>query len=1023
MSSRRFPFYIRPWLPLLGSSVVASIVLNLTRLDLSAAPVNFSREVLPLLSDKCFYCHGPDEKHRKAGLRLDLESAAKAPGKNGAAVVPGKAADSLLLQRILSSDPDELMPPPEVHKELSAPQKETLRRWIDEGAAWGRHWAFAPLIRPEPPAGTANPIDRFVEARLRREGLEFSPEADPRTLLRRLTLDLTGLPPTEEDMASWLKDTSPQAWEKQVDRILASSAYGERMAWDWMEAARYADTNGYQGDNTRTMWPWRDWVVRAFNANMPWDQFTVWQLAGDLLPGASEEQRLATGFLRNHPINGEGGRIPDENRVDYVMDMAETVGTVWLGLTMNCCRCHDHKFDPLSQRDYYSLFAFFNQTPVDGGGGDPQTAPTLSVPSAAARARLAGIESTLPLKREALAAEREGSLTRRQGWEKTLLAAALGEPVWTTLKPVSAKAKGSQLTVQPDESILASGGNPSNDDYEVKAKPGAGRWTGVRLDALRHPSMNNESLSRVDSGNFVLTTFRLERNEGAITNQAIAMTAVGATFEQGDLKLKGVLDDDKATGWGVWDGRVVDRSHAAVLRFDAALETTAETVLTFRLRHESKNAQHLIGRFRLGLTDAPTPRLTRADGELLSALRTPERSRSDLQRAEIDRVWEESDATLLTLRRELRALEGERREINGTAPKVMVMADREALRETHVLDHGIYNKPLGKVVAATPASLPPMAADSPRNRLGLARWVVSSENPLMARVTVNRFWQALFGVGLVKTSEDFGVQAEFPPQAELLEWLAADFRDSGWNVKRLFRGVLTSKTWRQSSRLTPALLERDPFNRLLARGARYRMPSWMVRDQALAASGLLRPMEGGAPVNPWQPSGVWEESTFGNVKYSRSRGDDLHRRSLYTFWRRIVGPTIFFDTGSRLVCQVKPLRTNTPLQALTTLNDTTFVEAARALAQESGGIPDPAARIRVLMRRVLGRLPLEEETLVLRAGVERYRKLFEAAPEQVKALLTEGEAVLSTEAETPELAAWTLTALTLLNMDETLTRE
>ncbi len=994
-----------------------------TAVRLNAEPVNFSREVLPLLSDKCFYCHGPDEKHRKADLRLDVETAAKAKGKEGTAIVPRKSADSLLIQRIFSTDADEVMPPPKAHKELTVGQKETLRRWIEEGAPWGQHWAFTPLEKPAIPAGEENPVDALVAARLKSEGLMFSPEANPRTLLRRLTLALSGLPPTPDEMAAWLADTSPQAWVKQIDRLLASSAYGERMAWDWMEAARYADTNGYQGDNTRTMWPWRDWVVRAFNANMPWDQFTVWQLAGDLLPDATDEQRLATGFLRNHPINGEGGRIAAENRVDYVMDMSETTGTVWLGLTMNCCRCHDHKFDPLTQRDYYSLYAFFNQTPVDGGGGDPQTPPVLTVPSPATRAKLLAAEASQTEKQAALKTQREASISRRVEWESKLLAAAAQERAWTTLKPDNAKAKNSELTIQPDYSLLDGGPIPSTDDYEVKAKPGVGRWTGVRLDTLRHPSMKNESLSRADSGNYVLTTFRVERQDGSAPVQNVPMSAVEATFEQGDLKLAGVLDEDKNTGWGVWDGHVVDRSHAAVLRFNTPLETTTDTVLTISLRHESGSARHVMGRFRLSLTDAEKPSLTKTDSELLAALRTPEAQRTELQRTNVTLAWEEADETLMSLRREIAALETQRREINASLPKVMVMADQPSLRETHVLDRGIYTKPLAQVSAATPASLPPMASEFPRNRLGLARWIVSRENPLTARVTVNRFWQMLFGTGLVKTSEDLGVQGEFPPQAALLDWLAADFRDSGWDVKHLLRTILTSHTWRQSSQMTPALLERDPLNRLLARGARFRMPSWMIRDQALAAGGLLRPMDGGAPVNPWQPDGVWEEATFGNVKYQRSTGDDLHRRSLYTFWRRIVGPTQFFDTGSRLVCSVKPLRTNIPLHALATSNDITFIEAARALAQSTESETEGEARVDAMIKRVLGRSPSKEEASVLLAGRERHRQNFASAPEKARAFLSDGESTPPLEAQTPDLAAWTMTALTILNMDETLTLE
>lgn len=821
-----------------------STVVALSRFA-AAEPVNFSREVLPVLSDRCFYCHGPDEKHRKADLRLDDEPAAKAVGKNGAAIVPGAPEKSLIIQRMLSKDPDELMPPPEAHKDLTPAQIATLQRWIAEGAPWGKHWAFTPLLRPvvkEP----GNPVDALVGATLKREGLDFSPEADPRALLRRASLTLTGLPPTPGEMAGWLADTSPPAWEKQVDRLLASRAYGERMAWDWMEAARYADSNGYQGDNDRTMWPWRDWVVKAFNRNMPWDEFTIWQLAGDLLPNATDEQKLATAFLRNHAINGEGGRIPEENRVDYVFDMTETTGTVWLGLTFNCCRCHDHKFDPLTNRDYYSLTAFFNQTPVDGGGGDAQTPPVLRIPPADEPQRLAEADKSLTEKRQSLDTARKAAEARRPAWEKQILTDA-----------------------------------------------GAARAAGQ-----------------------------------------------------------------------------------------------------------------------------PGP-----DAALVEILRLAPGQLNDGQRKSLTTAWEAAEPAVAALAKEVSELENRRRNIGNEGPKVMVMADQEILRKTFILSHGLYNKPVGEVPAALPGFLATLPPEAPRNRLGLAQWIVSPGNPLTARVTVNRFWQMLFGTGLVKSSEDFGVQSEFPVHPALLDWLAAEFRDSGWSVKQLLRLILTSNTWKQSSRVTPALLERDPFNKLLARGPRFRLPSAMIRDQALASSGLLRPMDGGWNVNPYQPDGIWEEATFGNKKYERSKGDDLHRRSLYTFWRRIAGPTMFFDTGSRLVCSVKPLRTNTPLHALATTNDVTFVEAARALALATADKKDAAARVNAMFERVLGHSARAEQVAVLLSGRERHRQRFAASPDRAVKFLGEGESAPPEPERTAELAAWTMTGLTILNMDETLNLE
>jgi hypothetical protein len=790
------------------------------------APVDFAREVLPILSENCFQCHGPDSKARKASLRLDTRE--DALRKADPVIIPGKSGDSEVIKRITHEDAEAIMPPPRTKKTLTPAQVETLKRWIDQGATWGVHWAFAAPRRPVPPtvkntAWVRNPIDAFILARLEKEGLSPSAEAEPHTLLRRLSLDLTGLPPL---------DGAPESIERTVDRLLASPRYGERMVWEWLEAGRYADSNGYQGDGERTMWPWRDWAVDAFNRNLPYDQFTTWQLAGDLLPGATREQKLATAFLRNHPINGEGGRIADENRVDYVMDMTETVGTVWLGLTFNCCRCHDHKFDAIAQRDYYGLFAYFNQTPVNGGGGDPQTKPVLEM-----------------------------------------------------MRP-------------EDEATLAS------------------------------------------------------------------------------------------------------------------LRTKIETAAKELADEEAANP-------RKPEDDAKLPK------DVLDALKVPAANRNKAQLATIEKHYRPTQAKLADRAKALADLLGQRDGITRQVVRVMVMEDMPKPRETFILTRGQYNKPAAKVEAGTPAVLPPMPADLPRNRLGLARWLTSPEHPLMARVTVNRLWQQFFGVGLVKTVEDFGVQGERPVHPELLDWLAVEFIESGWDVKHLVRLIVTSATYRQSSRVTPALVERDPDNRLLARGPRHRLPSWMIRDQALAASGLLVGTVGGAPVRPYQPAGIWEEATFGTKRYQQDHGDALYRRSVYTFWRRIVGPTLFFDTAGRSVCTVKQGRTNTPLNALATFNDITYIEAARVLAERVLTSPaaDDAARLDDLYRRVLARVPTAEERPILLRALTRLRQQFATDPEAAKKLLAVGESKRNDKLDTKEAAAWAALCSLVLNLDETLTKE
>ena len=754
----------------------------------------FDREVLPIFSDFCFPCHGPDAQSRKADLRLDLPETTLR--KNDPLVVPGKPEESELFTRMGHSEPNKIMPPPKFGKTPSAAQRETIRRWIANGAPWAKHWAFASPRKESPPiiknlSWPKQPLDRFVLAGLELKGIKPSPEADKATLLRRVTLDLTGLPPTPAEVTSFLADSAPDSYERIVDRLLASPRYGERMAWDWLDAARYADTNGYQGDGERTMWPWRDWVAKAFNKNLPYDTFTLWQIAGDLLPDATDETRLATGFSRNYMINGEGGRIAEENRIDYLFDQAETVGTVWLGLTFNCCRCHDHKFDPLPNRDYYRLMAFFNTTSIDGGGGNPQTPPILAVPD------------------------------------------------------------------------------------------------------------TNQSTSR------------------SVLNKA-------------------VLDAEKAAGLIPKD--------------------------------DKKNI--------------------------------------DTATAKIKALKEDLDR------------------LEKSIPKVMVMADIPNPRKTFILKTGLYNQPGEEVNPGVPTVLHEFPAGAPTNRLGLARWLIAPENPLTSRVTVNRIWTQFFGIGLVKTPEDFGAQGERPLQQPLLDHLASTFRDSGWNMKQLVSAVVTSSTYRQSSQVSAATRELDPDNRLLARGPRFRLPSWMLRDQSLATSGLLVEKLGGPPVKPYQPEGIWEEATFGNKKYIQDKGDALYRRTVYTFWRRIVGPTEIFDNTPRQVCSVKVYRTNTPLQALLTLNDITYVEAARCLAQRV--LLEPGTdevRIRHMHRLVLCREPNARELAIVSTSLDRHRRHFRASQKEAQKLVSVGESESDLSIEAPEHAAWTMIASTLYNLDETLNKE
>ncbi|MFT5130149.1 MAG: hypothetical protein ACI8W8_003778, partial [Rhodothermales bacterium] len=941
--------------------------------------------------------HGPDANKREGDLRLDTHEGATAE-----AIVPGHPAKSELVARITTTDPDDMMPPPDSNRSLSAAEIATLKQWISEGAEWSTHWAFVPPAAPAPPATSEwgrDSIDRFVEARLQAEKLQPEPEAPRRDLIRRLSLDLTGLPPTPAEIADFLADTKDGAYERVVERLLSSQHYGERMAWPWLDLARYADTNGYQGDRERSMWPWRDWVVNAFNRNMPFDEFTIWQLAGDLLPEADEEQKLATAFLRNHMINGEGGRIAEENRVEYIFDQLETVGTTWLGLTFNCCRCHDHKYDPLSQRDYYSLFAFFNRTRVNGGGGDPATQPAMSVTPAGQKAELARLEAQI----KDLTAKRD---TRNKAldaefaeWLAAQKAAHKDTPVRTPLIPHTVTAKHQTMSIDDSGRILAAGKNPANDSYTIRSRAPS-RIAAIRVDALRHPSMTKGGLGRSDSGNFVLTGFKIAIING---DKRTPLTIVGAraSYEQGSLKITKAYDGNPGDGWAVWDGKPLARDHWGIFHLEAPVTLGESDELEIIMEHDSRHKHHNMGYFSFTAID----RIPEGDAPKIPG------------RAE----FLAADEIHKGLADQIKKLAGQRKKTAKSVPKVMVMADGTE-RPTYMLERGLYNQRRDEVSAAVPTALPPLPDGTKADRLSLARWLVAAENPLTARVTVNRLWAQLFGTGLVKTIENFGVQGERPKHQDLLDWLALEFQGSGWDVKHMMRLMVISVTYRQQSTVTPDKLERDPANRLLARGARHRMPSWMIRDQALAASGLLVPTLGGAGVNAYQPAGVWAEMSFGKKRYSQDSGDKLYRRSIYSFWRRIVAPTMFFDASKRQFCEVKEIRTNTPLQALAVLNDPTYVEAARALAEQVLALPEDQ-RISHAFELLLAREPSAEESAIANSAIQRLRQQYSAAPDEAKAYLEVGQHRLSGEVSPIEAAAYANLCLSLMNLDETLSKE
>ena len=1001
----------------------------------AAEPVSFSRDVLPILSDNCFSCHGPDEGHRKADLRLDTREGATADAIQ--AVVPGRPEASELIRRIVSTEEDEVMPPPKSHKPRLKPgQTELLRRWIAEGAAWGRHWALEKPVRPATPPGQ-HPIDALVAARLRQEGLKPAAPAARVTQIRRLSFDLTGLPPTPAEMESFLHDAAPDAYARLVARLLASPHFGERMAMWWLDAARYADTDGFQADADRNNWPWRDWVVGAFNGNLPFDRFTIEQFAGDLLPNATPEQILATCFHRNHMTNGEGGRDPEESRVDYVIDRVNTVGTTWLGLTLGCTQCHSHKFDPISHADYYSLTAFFNSIDEDGKAGTAAK-PYLAYQSPLTARAIADAEKVVAERTPGEAQAKQEAAAPFVAWLAARHAEVRGGfSAWHVLTATALEStEGTQLAQEADGAVQASGPNPNQDDYRLIAAVNLPRVTGLKLEVLPHPSHSGGGLSRGKSGEFILTDIKVQvrrRGSSQVRDVAVSSAVADVSKAQKDARsygdIKGVLDDDPRNGWTT-QGSPPTASYFAVFALAEPVVLDADEELMFELRHRSTGGDANIGRFRLSASDqpgeavrslqpAPLEELARAQAVEPSDIATELRARLFAQFLEDHAPYRGPRSALDRAQRQLAEVKRAAGRLN-----VMVLAERAAPRETFVLERGVWDKHGARVTPDVPAAIAPWPDGAPRNRLGLARWIVSPENPLTARVVVNHFWQMLFGAGLVRTPEDFGLQGERPVYPEILDWLAVEFMASGWDVKHLLTVIVTSATYRQESATVAAALERDPLNRFLARGARFRLPSWMLRDAALRAAGLLNSTLGGPPVRPYQPEGVWEEMFMGRFRYEPSEGPAQYRRTLYAFWRRAVAPTFLFDSAQRRVCEVGATRTNTPLQALTLLNDQTYLEASRALATQAWhAANEPAARLRLIFRRVLSREPEARELAVLEREVTRALAHYRAHPTDAAAFLRIGQHPPDASVPVPELAAYTLAASLTLNLDEALTHE
>ncbi len=1037
-------------------------VLTLPGLTLSAAErIQFNRDIRPIFSDTCYACHGPDENKTKGKLRLDSLEAARKGGKSGdAAIVPGHPEQSAVMKRLLTNDVDDHMPPAEFHKVLSAQQVELVRRWIAEGAEYQGHWAFqAPrkIAPPSIPAG-GNAIDGFIQHTLQAKNLKPNPEADRATLLRRAALDLTGLPPSEADQQAFLTDPSPEAWSKALDRLFASSHYGEQMAVQWLDFARYADSNGFQSDTTRTMWPWRDWVIRAYNENKPFDQFTIEQLAGDLLPQPLESQVVATGFNRNHRLNGEGGRIVDEWFVESVIDRIETTGSTWMALTFNCCRCHDHKYDPISQKEFYQFFAYFNSNEESGVLGEfggaaasrkgGNTPPLLLLADADVKAKLAAAESVVGAAQDAVQKASIIDPTAQAAWEAKLRAAFAGKvATWSPLTGQSATSLGgATLTRQPDGSLLAGGKNPANDTYVVKTPVSPGLLTGLLLEVLPDPSLPGGSLGRYTNGNFVLSGVDVALLTADGKRIDLAIVDAQSDFDQPGYPIKSLVDEVKpvakgkkaapktktGAGWAIagnLDENKVPRKGLLVL---AATQVPAGASLMVELQHKAI-AGHNIGRFRLSTSGQPAALLDLKESPSATILRAlilkEPANRTTAERKELAKLFLESpehprQAAQARLTAAMKA-----KEAAGMAGlEVMVMKERATPKDAFVLTRGEYDKPGAKVERKLPAFLPPLPAGEPNNRLGFARWLVNGQHPLTGRVWVNRAWERLFGTGLVKTSENFGSQAEWPSHPELLDWLAVDFVERKWDMKGMLKFIMMSQAYRQSARVTADQLEKDPENRLISRGPRFRLSAETIRDQALAASGLLIAKVGGPSVKPYMPEAVWDEtSVYGDMRnYKADTGEGLYRRSLYTIWKRTAAPPsmLLFDSATREVCTVKRSRSNTPLQALSLLNEVTYIEAARKLAELSLRQPGNLdQRLAWAFRRVTARELHADEAKVLRTGLEQRLAKFRADLPAAQKLLANGRSPAPTDLDAAELAAWSVTANILLNLDETITRE
>lgn len=1026
------------------SWMILGVLISLGWIQSSRADeaIDFGADIRPLLSNNCYSCHGPDEEHRSGGFRLDLEASAFGEADSGEhPLVAGDVDASEIIARIMSTDPDVMMPPPDSNKSLKPAEIAKIRQWVAEGAKYELHWSFQPLTQPEPPAikqaaWPTNPIDQFVLARLEKLGLAPADAATKERLIRRVTFDLTGLPPTLAEVDAFLADESPEAYEKVVDRLLASPHYGEHMARFWLDAARYGDTHGLHLDNYREMWLYRDWVIQAFNNNQPFDQFTIEQLAGDLLENPTDAQKIASGFNRCHVTTSEGGSIAAEVETRNVIDRVTTTGTVFMGLTFECTSCHDHKYDPLTMNDFYSMYAFFNSfdyNPLDGNVKDP--APTIRMVSTADQQQIAALQQEIQQAKtkisEQLAtieyqepadADPEVDQPVEVVWidddtpKGAKLQANLYPWQWVEApEPVFAGKRASKRTSKELDQHFFTEANPPLTVYKDDVL-----FTYVYLDPADPPK---EIMLQWNNGNWNFRAYWGENlipfgSDGTVSRQRQGdLPALGEWVRlEVPVSASGLNPGDKLNGWAFtqWGGTVYWDKSGVVTREGRprAYRSLAEWATELAAKQKPTEPKEIVA-------IAKKAAETRSEAE-----------QTQLQQYFVEHAFAETREIFSPYHQTIAANEKSIADMTNAAPTTLISKEQDKPVTAHILKRGEYDQLGAEIGRATPGMLPPMKADSPLNRLGLAQWLVDPQHPLTARVTVNRLWQHALGTGLVKTAEDFGLQGEPPSHPQLLDWLASQFIADGWDVKAMMKRIMLSSTYRQSSKMSPEKIARDPGNRLLARGPRFRLDAEMIRDQALAVSGLMADQVGGPSVKPPQPLGLWEAvgySGSNTVKFQADEGHEkVHRRTLYTFIKRTSPPPQMstLDAPSRESCTVRRERTNTPLQALMLMNDPQYVETSRALATriiEEGG-ETPQSRATFLIRLCMSRVPHEQEVTEIVQLVSAAHEHFVADPKAAVALLQVGEATKVSDADAAEAAAWTLAANLVLNLDEVITK-